>query len=80
MSSKSQSKGDTEYRRILENLTRLRQTAGMSQVDLAAKLKWTSSLVKQIEACERRLDPVEFHQYCDAIGQDDAILIKDLST
>ena len=27
----------------------------------------------------RRLDPVEFHQHCRAIGQDDAELIKDLA-
>ena len=79
MTSKLASKSNSEYQRILSHLIRLRQAAGLSQGDLADKLGWSRATVRNIEDFKRRLDPVEFHQYCRVTGQDDAELIKDLA-
>lgn len=36
--------------------------------DLATKLGVPHSFVGKVEQCERRLDLVEFIQYCDCLG------------
>ena len=66
------------YRRFLSRLIRLRQAAGLSQSDLAARLGWSRALVSRVESGERRLDPVEFHRFCAAIGVDDLNMVKSL--
>lgn len=79
MNSKLDSKSNSEYQRILSRLITLRREAGLSQGDLAGKLGWPRTKVKLIEDSKRRLDPVEFHQFCQAVGQDDEKLIKNLT-
>lgn len=76
MNPKLNSRSDREYQRLLARLITLRREAGFSQGDLAARLGWTRTKMKQIEDGKLRLDPVEFHQLCKAVGQDDTQLIQ----
>jgi len=49
-------------------LAALRTKAGLTQRQLAEKLRRERSLVGRLEMGERRLDVVEFYQYCQACG------------
>jgi transcriptional regulator with XRE-family HTH domain len=49
-------------------LRRLRTDAGITQEQLAAKLKRPQSFVSKIEAGERRLDIIELREVCSALG------------
>lgn len=57
-----------EYAEVLKTLVALRREAGMTQRQLAKKLKREQSFVWRIEKGERRLDVVEFHWVCKAMG------------
>jgi transcriptional regulator with XRE-family HTH domain len=49
-------------------LAALRKKAGLTQRQLAVKLSREHSLVGRLELGERRLDMVEFYQFCKACG------------
>ena len=49
-------------------LAALRKEAGLTQRQLADKLHREHSLVGRLELGERRLDMVEFYQFCKACG------------
>lgn len=53
-------------------LRALRDAAGLSQRDLAAKLDVPHSWVAKVEAGERRIDLVEFVWFVSACGKDPA--------
>ena len=48
----------------------MRQAAGMTQRDLAKKLRREHSFVSRMELGDRRLDAVEFFWICQACGED----------
>ena len=56
-------------------LTQGRVAAGMSQVELAARLRRPQSFVSKYEGGERRLDVVEFVEVTQAIGCDPAGIV-----
>lgn len=68
-----------EYEIVLKKLTEMRESAGMSQRDLAAKLDRENSFVWRIEHGERRLDVVEFFWVCEALGQDAKAVYAELA-
>ena len=49
-----------------------REEAGLTQRALAAKLKRVHSYVFKVEAGERRVDPLEFAEWCQACNVDPA--------
>jgi len=49
-------------------LRRLRTEAGLTQCQLAARLRQPQSFVSKYESGERLLDQVELRQICDAVG------------
>ena len=57
-----------EHRCVLTELARMRHKAGLTQRDLARRLKRERSFVWRIEKGERRLDVVEFYWVCRAMG------------
>ncbi len=57
-----------EYRIFLAHLREAREVAGMSQVELASRLKDTQTFVSKCERGERRIDLIEFLQWCAALG------------
>lgn len=57
-----------QYRKLTEWLKSEREKAGLSMRELATKLGMPHSFVGKVEQQERRLDVVEYIQYCEAIG------------
>ncbi len=57
-----------ERRRIAALLRGLRVQAGLGQTEMAKLLRKPQSFVSRYEAAERRLDLVEIHDICDALG------------
>jgi transcriptional regulator with XRE-family HTH domain len=56
------------YRPIPAMLVQMRKEAGLSQAQLAERLKKPPSFVAKIEQSERRLDLLEFYWICEACG------------
>jgi len=48
-----------EYRKFLEKLLQARKAAGLTQKEVALKLKKPQSFISKIESGERRLDIIE---------------------
>jgi hypothetical protein len=59
-----------EYRRMCLLLRSVREKAGLSTRDLGAKLDRPYSYVSKTERAERRMDPVEFIDWCRACRTD----------
>jgi hypothetical protein len=59
-----------EYRRLCELLRKLRTDAKLSQAKLAATLRKPPSYVHKCEVGDRRVDPLEFLDWCRACGVD----------
>lgn len=58
------------YQEVTDLVVKLRQDAGLTQRDLAAKLGRELSYISRIEQGQRRLDLVEFVWHCKACGVD----------
>ena len=57
-----------QYARFLHLLRAVREELGVTQVELAARLKATQSFVSKCERGDRRLDFVELRAWCGALG------------
>jgi transcriptional regulator with XRE-family HTH domain len=57
-----------QYRHFLSLLKETRQAAGMTQVQLADRLRTTQSVVSKWERGEARLDFVQVQAVCTALG------------
>ena len=57
-----------EYARFLKTLREARERAGLTQIDMAERLDETQSFVSKCERGERRIDVVELHAFCQAMG------------
>jgi len=67
-----------DYRLFLQQLRATRKRAGVTQVDLAKRLKETQSFVSKCERGERRLDIIEVRAFCRAIGVSMKSFLQDL--
>lgn len=67
-----------EYRELTRLLTETRKAAGITQHELARKLRKHQSFVAKYERGERRLDVIEFIQIVGAMGCDPMDLFADL--
>ena len=54
------------YRKLCKQLKSIRENAGLTQRELALKMKWSPSQVAKTETGERRIDPVELKDWCRA--------------
>lgn len=52
-----------EYKKLVENLRKAREEAGLRQVDVAQKLDKPQSYISKIERGERRVDVVELKAF-----------------
>jgi transcriptional regulator with XRE-family HTH domain len=57
-----------EYRILLDLLRQARRKAGITQIDLASRIKETQSQVSKYERGELRLDVIELRSICLALG------------
>jgi transcriptional regulator with XRE-family HTH domain len=64
------------YRALLAELRDQRISAGVSQMELAARLGRAQTWVSKVELGERRLDVEELRQVCAALDQDLIPFIK----
>jgi transcriptional regulator with XRE-family HTH domain len=58
----------TEYTLLLEVLRSARESAGLTQAEIASKLDETQTFVSKCERGERRLDIIELRNWCAALG------------
>lgn len=63
-----QSTHHQHYQAFLGLLRNLREESGMTQAALADKISNTQTFVSKVERGERRLDVVEFAEWCEALG------------
>lgn len=56
----------------------MRADAGLTQRDLAERLKMHNTMIHRSEIGDRRIDPVEFVAWCRACGADPAKAIGEL--
>lgn len=54
-----------EYKEIIERLKEARIEAGLSQKEVADKLKKSQSYISKIEAGEQRIDILEMKKFAD---------------
>lgn len=66
------------YGVLCDLLVEARQSAGVTQSELAAKLGRPQSFVSKFEHGERRLDVIEFVEVAQALDADPARIIKKL--
>ncbi len=64
----SRSRLSPRYERLCRLLMEARQAAGLTQMELADRLRRPQSYVSKYESGERRLDVVEFLEVADGIG------------
>lgn len=64
------------YKVLLERLVAARQTAGLTQQQLAKKLGRPQSFVAKYEGGERRIDLVEFLEIAAVLGTDARRIIR----
>lgn len=57
-----------QHRELLRRLTKARENAGLTQQELARRLRRHQSFIAKYETGERRIEVVEFVQICRAIG------------
>ena len=65
-----------DYRRLCQVLIQARETEGITQAALAARLQRPQSFVSKYERSERRLDVVEFLEVVEALCLDPCEVIK----
>lgn len=68
------------YEVFLKLLVEYRLMIGMSQIELARRLKKTQPMVSKIEQGERRIDIAEFFEIAGALGIDPNAFFKRLAT
>ena len=61
---------------LMEALAEARESAGLSQRELAKRLNRSHSFVGKIESGERQLNVLEFCEYVDALTGDAADIIR----
>lgn len=67
-----------EYQHLRRLLVEARERAGLTQADVAARLKRAQSFVSKYEQGERRLDVVEFVHVCNCLEVNAAQLLADV--
>lgn len=55
------------YRAFVGLLRQVRVDRGLTQIDLAKRLRTTQSEISKCESAERRLDVIELRSWCEAL-------------
>jgi len=66
----------SEYQALLRRLVEARRTAGLTQQQVADRLKRPQSFVSKYERGERRLDVIEFLHVAKALDADAVALLR----
>jgi transcriptional regulator with XRE-family HTH domain len=68
----------SDYATVVAAIVEARKAAGVTQVELAARLKKTQSFISKIERRERRIDVLEFVAIARALGLGPASLLGEI--
>ena len=68
-----------EHAKLRELLVAARKSAGLTQREVADRLKRPQSFVAKYEGGERRLDVIEFLEVAGALGTDPVKVVRALS-
>ncbi len=66
------------HRALCAALKSARKAAGLSQEDLASRLKTSQTVIARIEIGERRIDVIEFIDFAKVLRLDPRALLTDL--
>lgn len=59
---------DSQYKRIVERLVKLRLDKGWTQGDVAKRLNTHQSRISRIESCETQLDVLQLKEFAKLYG------------
>lgn len=65
------------HQELIGFIASARKAAGVTQVELAARLGKSQSFVSKVERGERRIDVIEFCQIAEGLGRDPAKLLQE---
>jgi len=65
-----------EYAYVVERLRKARLEAGLTQVQVAKKLKRPQSHVSNVESGQQRVDVVELKRFAQMYGKDISYFVK----
>ena len=65
------------YRRLVVRLRAARKAAGLTQAQVAAAMRQPQSFISKMEANQRTIDPVEFHELARLYGKTMHELLED---
>lgn len=68
--------GTERHKALIALIVEKRETAGMTQTELAARLGAYQSFVARLESGQRRVDVVEFLELAEILGFDPAQAIR----
>lgn len=74
----SRTMGASRQKRLADMIVERRKAAGLTQVDVAKRLKRYQSFVATLESGQRRIDVIELIELADIIGFDPVDIIKQL--
>ena len=63
---------------MLRLLRNTRQSVGVTQKELAARLDETQTFISKCERGERRIDVIELRKFCEALGIPLSQFVRDL--
>jgi transcriptional regulator with XRE-family HTH domain len=69
-----------DYKLFLRQLRAERRRVGVTQVELATRLKETQTFVSKCERGERRIDVIELRAICTALGTSFTAFVKSLDS
>jgi transcriptional regulator with XRE-family HTH domain len=72
----TRSRQTKEYAYFVERLRKAREEAGLTQVEVAKKLKRPQSHVSNVESGQQRVDVVELQNFAKIYGKDVSYFIK----
>ncbi len=65
-----------KYRALVDKLKTARQEAGLTQIQVAKRLKKTQSYISKVEAGEQRVDVIELKMFADLYKKDVNYFLK----
>ncbi len=71
--------GDQRHDKLISFLIEARSEAGITQVELAEKMKVYQSLIARLESGQRRVDVVELIKLGEVLGFDPAEIVKKIA-
>ena len=74
----SRTLGSSRHKALIAFVIQQRKAAGLTQVQVAKRLRRYQSYVTLLETGQRRIDVVEFIEIADAIGFDAAVALRRL--